>query len=169
MSRVLRRAKARREPLSESMRHYLHTGDYGERDQFGSWFDTFMLAGQFMRSAARDGIVPAVWTEWREDIIGEHIAEAPGSRPFAWWICAAPAPREVGGLPAELHTPPWHWRLHRGLPFQAYTVPRGTVLRLESEAHFLRRLGLLEPAERRRLTVKAYEPDVITIGEGASS
>ena len=160
-----RRVQGRREPLSDAVRHYLLTGEYATRGQFDTWLDAFMIAGQVMRCTAREGSPPDEWVEWGAQITAEHIAESPGSRPHGWWCFAAPGPRDCAGLPADLHVPAWLWRLHRGRPFQFCTIPVGTLLHLESEAHYLRRHQLLEPDERRRIALDAFEPEAIVGGD----
>jgi hypothetical protein len=161
-----RRPKAVRPHLSDGQRQYLRTGRYVSRDrvEYDSWFDTFQLAGMVMRLIARGGEPPEEWVEHGVEITAAHIAEEPGSRPHAWWCFEAPGPRECTGIPAAL-PPFWLWKLHLGLPFEWHRLEVGTVLRLESEAHYLRRHRLLAPGERRRIDLTAFEPEEIIVGD----
>jgi hypothetical protein len=160
-----RRTKIRREPPAPGVEFYLRTGCYVDRVGGAPWFEAFQLAGQVMRCAARGGGLADGMRDLCEEITSTHIAESPGTRPHCWWAGAAPAPRDCGGLPPALIVPPFLWRLHFGRPFEFYTIPVGTVLHLESEAHFLRRHQLLEPDERRRIVLAAFEPEEIVVGD----
>ena len=88
----------------------------------------------------------------------------PGTRPYGWWAFEAPGPRDCPGL--EAAADPTDWRLRFGAPYDEDTLASGTVLHLESQAHYLRRHGLLEPAERRRLRAPDFEPERVEIQEG---
>ena len=69
----------------------------------------------------------ARWSEHRDEILVPWVTMRPGTRPFAWWRYDSPGARQ---------------RVGDGL--------------LESEAAFLRRHGLLVPAERRALPRGAF-------------
>lgn len=119
-----------------------------------------------------------LWRELGEEVVREHIAGHPGTRPVRWWTYDAPEPRRrLGGVGT-----PCHERLanllilNRGIPddwISADTI--ATYERLgrpldvpavdqsdppiyESEASYLQRLGLLLPGERRRLVADDFEP-----------
>jgi hypothetical protein len=122
-----------------------------------------------------------VWNLLRDEVVREHVADYPGTRPIRWWEFSSPEPRRrLGGTGttwgdyhAQEHVP------FRGLPgsswFRAEDVARGTLSSaavavdasdpplFESEAAYLRRLGLLIPGEARRLTAEDFEPHAIVI------
>lgn len=55
------------------------------------------------------------------------------------------------------------WRLRRGIAVEWHQLELGTTVHLESEAHYLLRHGLLEPGERKRIPLAAFEPEEIVI------
>ena len=98
----------------------------------------------------------------------------------AWWKYAAPEPRRrlggVGqpafevsasaeayeiGLPTIWVTPADVDR--RGTAFEGVPIDPDDPPRFESEAHYLRRLGLLLPGEMGRLTEADFEPEKIEV------
>jgi hypothetical protein len=103
-----------------------------------------------------------IWAANRDRIVAEHIVESPGSRPLRWWEYDAPEPRQrVGGIGVSRHPGitygvPSYWEL----PFDADSPPV-----FESQAAYLRRLGLFFPGERRRLSLCDFEPCVISLSE----
>jgi hypothetical protein len=157
-----RRLHAVRVPLSEACRHYLRTGEHVPRGVFGTWADAFGLSGRLMRLVAQGGAPLVEWAEWGAELIAEHIAEQPGTRPHGWWAFSAPAPRECPGA-EHAPSPLALWRLHKGIAIEWHRLEPGVVLSLESEAHFLRRHGLLKPGERQRIPLAAFEPEAIEI------
>jgi hypothetical protein len=120
-----------------------------------------------------------LWTTLRDEVIAEHVAEYPGTRPIRWWTYDAPEPRRrIGGIGEQmggLHV------FDRGVPVSGWVTEDtlatyrrlGTPLGLlaintsdpptfESEAAYLDRLGLLLPGEKRRLVVADdFEPEAV--------
>jgi hypothetical protein len=119
------------------------------------------------------------WRAHEDAVVLHHIKRFPGSRPKMWWRLSAPEPRrrvDLYGIGSPLHEcsavalnyefgVPMHWRTARndryfreGVPISAERPPM-----FESEANYLRRLGLLLPGERSRLTKRSYEPDALVL------
>jgi hypothetical protein len=94
---MLRRRTSPRAPLSEALRHFL---DPGTTDIDTHPADADALA-IFCRR--RDEMtLRALWGEHRDEVLAEWIAEAPGTRPWAWWQLEAPEPRRrLGGIGTE--------------------------------------------------------------------
>ena len=142
-----RRLQVRLDMLTPTVRSLLERRQYldagGELD-----FDAFSMA----RGGAR---LEAAWRAHGGRVVEDWIHAHPGTRPWAWWCCAAPEPRRV--LEGDEVLPPvarsdWFWRGRYGIPpFE----PRATV-RVESQAAYLDRLGLLGAAERLELAPAAF-------------
>ena len=120
-----------------------------------------------------------LWSFYEEEIVAEHIAETPGTRPYRWWQFSAPeSRRRLRGVGTPCHERLAHVLcLHYGVPadwimrsdVEAY-VRIGTPLGVpaldpadppmyESEAAYLDRLALLLPGERKRLRESDFEPE----------
>jgi len=136
-----------------------------------------------------------LWAEYGKDIVNWWIKDQPGTRPRCWWRFSAPEPRRrVGGtgvtrqevwgrpnyLPAFQLPAPDSWltadkkHLH---PFAddplAVPVDPDDPPTFESQAAYLKRLGLLLP-EEKRLAPDAFAPERIepkplqhSLGEGS--
>ena len=142
----------------------------------------------------RDEKCRAAWDECKADIMRDWIAKFPGTRPKYWWLFDAPRmpaaeiarrgwtgwyyvawlcePRErLGGTgtPAyELECVTPYFEL--GIPDDFRNVDRDNPPTFESQAAYLRRHGLFEPGEERRLKARDLEPEVIPldpVGPGA--
>lgn len=99
------------------------------------------------------------WAQWREQAVAEHVAHHPGCRPALWWRHEAPElRRQVGGRPNR----PGVLRLPYGL-LAPYPPDPSDPPRFESQAAYLRRIGLLLPGEARRLKPADYEPETIML------
>lgn len=79
------------------------------------------------------------WEDIGDSLLAEHLAESPGSRPWAWWEFDAPEPRK---------------RTTPGGPYTQYIRPAGygvpancDPMEFETELAYLKRLGLLTAAE----------------------
>lgn len=126
-----------------------------------------------------DEKVKAAWESVGADLTAECIKRSPGSRPWAWWRFDAPEPRRrVGGrgtLRNEVFAG-WKIALVFGVPRHITNWINGADVRVgadaipldpknpptfESQATFLRRLGLLVSGEERRITAAAWEPEAI--------
>jgi hypothetical protein len=127
------------------------------------------------RSTGRPDL-PALWAAHREAVVQYWARRHPGTRPRQWWKHDAPEPRKrLGGIGTPLHEcsayalwlefgVPVGWRrrdehdfLSRGISLDPANPPR-----YESEASYLRRLGLLLPGERKRLSPRHFWPEAIT-------
>jgi hypothetical protein len=120
----------------------------------------------------------AVWREHAAAVVAHHIRTRPGSRPYRWWEFDAPEPRcRLGGVGSGLHECsayalvlayglPAYWRRHgdfmgtRDLD-QWPPIDPANPPAYESEAAYLRRLGLLLKGERKRLHATDYLPEKI--------
>lgn len=161
MTRVRRVPKHRRlVDLPEDLVTYLTTGDY-----HGGDFDTFQVAGGVLRGNFAH--IRDLWGDHGEAILDEWIDEHPGSRPFAWWVCVAPAPRLVlyGAELTLASARPAHfagneiWRRHFGIPAFVSCRPRAFAgrPRVEPEAAYLDSRGLLAAEERAALEDDDFE------------
>jgi hypothetical protein len=102
-----------------------------------------------------DDELRAAWDDLREELLARHIAEHPGSRPWAWWQYDTPEPRrQIGPGPEPIGDADWF-----GCPSKFRGIPPSGMY--ESEADYLERLGLLKDDERRRLR----EPRARTLGD----
>jgi hypothetical protein len=91
----------------------------------------FLDGAEEWPALSRDELREA-WTLLRDELLQEHIAQQPGSRPWAWWQWEAPEDmRQIG----EDRT-----KLSCG---RVYVSPI-----YETEAAYLARLNLLTAAER---------------------
>lgn len=153
--RSTRKMVAPTEALSAACREQLLTG----HDFFGDGYGRDVLNDP--TALSRMG---ADWQRYRGELLAEWIAEHPGTRPFAWWQFDAVSRREtIDGSVHPFDRPErrelcdeWHaqhpsmgydrrfWELFYGRP--AIVVGEGMV-RYESEARYLTRLGLLLPGE----------------------
>jgi hypothetical protein len=132
MPRVRRRAIDRREEWDcERTRERFEHGD-----------DFEMIDGPFLG----DDELAEAWEDLRDELVAEHIAQEPGTRPWAWWRWEAPEPRRQISAGPE---PVLDHGLWFGKPRCYRGVPPSNMF--ESEADFLDRLNLLTSAERASL------------------
>ena len=98
-----------------------------------------------------------LWRAHREEILAGWIKRRRGTRPSCWWRFDAPQePRlQVGGKGE-----PWPQSEfdERRFPMGWLAVDAADPPLLESDAAFLKRLGLLLPGEAQRLRAADYEP-----------
>jgi hypothetical protein len=121
----------------------------------------------------------AFWHEFAAEIVAEHVAARPGTRPVRWFEFDAPEHRRrLGGIgkPCE-QTGLYGYVL--GIPESrawprfddhdfitpmlswASPVDKDNPPAFESQAAYLRRLGLFMPGEAERLGPADFEPEVI--------
>jgi hypothetical protein len=116
--------------------------------------------------------LPAAWEAVRDDVLGEHVREHPGTRPRGWWLYDAPAERqklsgtgETWGMSLTGLTPTG---LYNNYPrpdeinspyLKGYPINPDDPPVFEAQATYLDRLGVFLPGERRRLTAKDFEPE----------
>jgi hypothetical protein len=107
-----------------------------------------------------------LWRDHGEEVVEEHVAEHPGTRPDKWWRYDAPEPRHrLGGTGTPCHERLAHvLRLSRGVPVDWITpdaiepyermgspdlkvppIDPGDPPLFESEATYLDRLNLFLP------------------------
>lgn len=96
-------SKRQSEVLTPAWRHYFCFGEEGLWDREGP-VDTasdhsdvwalFMVTGRNGQGAHPETL--RRWALHRDGIIKTWITEHPGSRPWAWWMIEAPAPRDPG-------------------------------------------------------------------------
>ena len=123
-----------------------------------------------------DAELRGAWNQAKDEILEEWVREYPGSRPRAWWKYESPEPRRrVGGVgQAAFEVSAYVEQYERGVP--DHWVTRADFLSgivvdpknppsFESEAHYLRRLGLLQADELGRLTPADFEPEAVEIAE----
>jgi hypothetical protein len=169
-TRVRTRRPVQRVELSEAVTRYLLTG----KTTPGDW-DVFILSG------SKDKL-RAAWAKARRDLLPACIREAPGRRPFAWWVCDAPRwterfnayfdgtimePRQrIGGsgVAERDRYPAIIPRFFRGIPYFIEVDPADPPT-FESEAAYLHRHGLLTPTETKWLTAhpEAMEPEAVRL------
>jgi hypothetical protein len=107
--------------------------------------------------ALRDAGLRELWHEHREQVLADFIDQWPGCRPALWWQYDAPADmrRQLAGSGAPLHTVSAFVRYASyGLLDWACADPDELVF--ETQAAYLRRHGLLLPAERRARPVEPH-------------
>jgi hypothetical protein len=120
-----------------------------------------------------------IWETYRDDLIGTYVEQHPGRRPWGFWRFEAPAEHRLrlGGkgdcIPDHVSDEveeywrglPTYWigedRLMAWPELAAYAIDPGDPPRFESEAAYLKRLGLLLPGEAERLTTADFEPELI--------
>lgn len=127
------------------------------RQEYGKWHRFHLTTGTSFKGRLgpdfgyREDFDPAAavaaWAELREEILREHIAAHPCTRPWAWWelegdrelrrrVDGGAHPCDVLGLPSRY-----------GLPCGAYG-PEDVDALYESVAAYLARLGLLTRREK---------------------
>jgi hypothetical protein len=85
------------------------------------------------------------WEDLGDDLMAEHIAQHPGSRPGGFWRFDAPEPRrQVADGPEAIGPADWF-----GKPHVFMGQPPSDMY--ESEAVYVERLGLWQPGERKAL------------------
>jgi hypothetical protein len=100
-----------------------------------------------------------VWAEHREQVVAEHVKEHPGSRPVLWWQYTAPQARlRLGGVGQPDGPGPDQHGLIYGVPMYWGELSEADPPCFESEAAFLRRLGLFLPGEASRLGPEDFKP-----------
>ena len=140
-----RRTHPQRRPLTATEHAWLHD----QPDPGDGGFTWLTLQGD------TGGCAETLWREHRDQVLEDWIKKHPGTRPSQWWRFEAPERRRQvsGGRPRPTSRVMFHYP--KGVPFPLH---RDDDTRFESEASYLRRLGLLRAPEARRLTEADYEP-----------
>ena len=120
----------------------------GDPDELESPFTEFIIGD----------LGPDLWAEYGDAIVAEWISHSPGSRPWAWWKYTAPEPRRrLGGTGMAVS------EKYPGVaPLWAYGLPIGWECGapiFETQAAYLKRLGLLLPGERSPIHEPHPVPD----------
>jgi hypothetical protein len=167
MARQRREGKPKLE-ISEAALDYLLTGENPTRD-----------AGVIIDLKCNEGD-KELWAASREDLVREFVKANPGRRPWASWKFDLTEPRKRLGGRGDVYPgcdyPP---NLKSGVPtrfvseqdariFKKVSPGRKFVIydpadppRYESEASYLRRLGLFAKGEEKRIPAAAWEPEKI--------
>ncbi len=119
------------------------------------------------------------WSRTRDTILAGWIEKSPGTRPRYWWECDAPElRRRLGGTGQPAHEVSAYVEAREyGIPtvwampsdgFDGIAGDPADPPRFESEASYLRRLGLFLRGELERLTEDAFEPETIEVEDEAA-
>lgn len=148
-----RKTRTRRGGPFYSLDHrtYLETGFAFSEPPFGE--------GEYFRE---DEAIEC-WNHLRTDILLEHLSHSPCTRPWAWWHLENREPRlcltAVRGEPEPDEEPDEEYGCSS--PYANVGIRE---LRFESQAHYLRRYGLLLKTEREHLL---SHPELLEPVEGA--
>ena len=138
MPRVSRKNKRRRRPVEYTPRH-LRELKTGLCDHFNDLFDGDLFPPKTI-----------AWAELRDELMPAFIAEHPGQRPYAWWLFDSPGRRErIDGKPHPHDHPGYPTHLKKlifGKP-SCFSTHDESEAEYEDEEDYLRRHGLLTPAE----------------------
>ena len=120
----------------------------------------------------------ALWKIHRDELLAEWMRKNPGTRPAAWWKYDTPELRQplpgqglvAAGGPwwsADPEGPPWT----QGVSCLYQKADGATITgadpvfaggaKIESQAAYLKRLGLFLPGEQKRLSRAAYRAEVV--------
>jgi hypothetical protein len=151
------RPRGRLESLTPAWRAFFEDGhEYGPPGGPGKW-GVALLWFRYEE----------MWRDFGEALVAEWAEEHAGRRPWAWWRYTATEPRQVVSgheLLMPVTAPgDWEhvWRSSFGIPCFVPSPAVGVVgmPRVEAEAVYLERLGLLLPNERERLTADDFLPE----------
>ncbi len=113
--------------------------------------ETLLSGFQWFDLAFTEAELRTAWNELGEELLARWIAACPGRRPFAFWKFDTKEPRRLlDGVEDDGDTAP---RLRFG-------IPPGQDEFYESEAAYLKRLGLMKAPERRALA--RLQPAAVT-------
>jgi hypothetical protein len=107
----------------------------------------FYAVTNFIRSSDDLETAKELWWHLRDDILAEHIAREPGSRPWAWWALEDREPRRRLTERCTCRSWPRNTRISPPAHLSSYGTPSGCRCDYESEADYLLRHGLLTAAE----------------------
>lgn len=107
----------------------------------------------------------AAWEILRGELLVKHIAETPCTRPWAWWrfeeheprLCVSSPPRGLEDDDTHPNEPEDDAFNNFGVRSPYWDMDRGELL-FESQAHYLKRYGLLTKGETRYL---AQHPELL--------
>lgn len=118
----------------------------------------------FFEPFACDSDREAAWWSVRDEWLPDYIAEAPGTRPAAWWDYEAAEPRALLSGPGNSafrkpDAPEWTRKLCFGAPSVHDIDDFKTPSTYETQLAFLQRLNLLEQSEVDYLDALAASDD----------
>jgi len=132
--------------------------DASTASDIDTWEHFLLMCNHY--SAVTNYRASDVWHKYRDEVLAEWLKASPGRRPTCWWHFEAKEARRViqGQKPlsdhvGELGIPAFRFRLERH---------REPAL-VEAQAAYLKRHGLLERGEARRLTAADYEPEELLV------
>lgn len=110
-----------------------------------------------------------LWPRIRNEFLRRYAERHPGRRPWAWWQLDCPPGERRRAIDDEHpfddpRYPESRKKLYYGLPCCYAIIPGDHLVRFESSAAFLDRLGALLPGERERLPEAWAEP-VFPLGD----
>jgi hypothetical protein len=111
-------------------------------------WESFLLRGN-LRNHVAGSSPKELWEIHGSELLEAFIETRPGKRPSYWWQHHAPAKRIEYALPPEEAG-----RKRKGIYFERRKL-------LESQAAFLRRLGLFLLGEESRLSAADFMPELI--------
>ena len=101
-----------------------------------------------------------LWAKYGQEIVKWWAGERPGTRPWCWWKYEAPEPRKrLGGVGTARSDYLPDFKLPPTDAFVA--VDPDDPPSFESQAAYLKRLGLLLPGEEKRLVRHDFAPEAI--------
>jgi hypothetical protein len=106
-----------------------------------------------------------IWSELREELLPEWIAEHPGTRPLAWWVFEHQNERPVlhpmrPDAEATVRKEQTYLGILHTQIAHGYGAPDGELWPFqEGETDYLDRMGLLEMAEREALEAEENDDD----------
>jgi hypothetical protein len=120
--------------LTERQREILLSGN--------DWFD-----GPLGPAFEDDGAIRQAWEEHGSELLEQHIATSPGTRPYAWWRYDSNggSRKQLGGV----GTPLTGHGLYLGMPDKyGMDYDCSNAPKVESECSYLKRHNLLTEVER---------------------
>lgn len=156
----------RRAAIPEGMVEFLKTGKVAKGD-----------LGTFLDKDDPEKLA-AAWSAIGADLTAECIKRSPGTRPYFWWIAEGGLRLRVGGIGTERREVfrGWKQKYDFGVPRHVsnWVNPRDVRLGIfarafdandpptfESQPTCLRRLGLLQPGEEKKLSGADFAPEAI--------
>jgi hypothetical protein len=187
MTKPRPRRKALDSNIDEVSWRYLHDATTPEDKEKHSWqlislkHDEHKFGAPMRSFHPLNKMASELWAEYRESILAWWVKTNPGSRPRCWWRFEAPEPRKRVGGRGALWSERWGREPYLpefGLPSadgfvtdddraataEGYEAadPANPPL-FESQAAYLKRLGLFAPGEERRVPCGAFAPEVFHV------
>jgi hypothetical protein len=160
MPRAPRPGRERRAPLDPETLRWLLNGERPDN------FELFLMDGL---GDAPNSSLRALWANVGATVIEVYASAHPGRRPWAWWRLAAPEMRRrLGGRGAPAsevlaYVPTFEHGIPSDWDDEECDFDRTDPPAFESQATYLRRLGLLLPGEARRLKAADFEPEKVEV------